>query len=120
MKHKKESFEEGRPAFYAHFLNEFRSVALMHGYMLTVHGSLARDLDIIAVPWIEEVAPVEELVKAISECLDETPFSEFHLEMKEERPHNRIIYTLPIAREWFIDFSIIQPENTELWKKKNS
>lgn len=109
MKDRKYVFEEGRPAFYAFFLNEFRSAALDHGYTLTVHGSMARDLDLLAVPWVENASPVEDLVGSISACLGKTVYSEYHFEEKEERPHGRIVYTLAIASTWFIDLSIIKP-----------
>lgn len=32
------------------------------GYALAVHGSLARDLDIIAVPWTDEAVSAERLI----------------------------------------------------------
>jgi hypothetical protein len=39
-----------------------RNVAREHGYALAVHGSLARDIDLIAVPWRESVADAEVLM----------------------------------------------------------
>ena len=35
------------------------------GYALALHGSMATDLDLIAVPWIEQPKPAEELVEAL-------------------------------------------------------
>ena len=37
------------------------------GYLLLAHGSFERDLDLIAVPWIEDCASVMDLAEAICE-----------------------------------------------------
>jgi hypothetical protein len=36
-----------------HILEPMRRVARDAGYALTIHGSLARDIDMVAVPWVE-------------------------------------------------------------------
>jgi hypothetical protein len=38
-----------------------------HGYALAVHGSLARDFDVIAVPWSEKVSRPEAVIKEITD-----------------------------------------------------
>jgi hypothetical protein len=42
-----------------------RITAKRHGYALTAHGSFARDVDLVAVPWTVEAADAETLVEAI-------------------------------------------------------
>jgi hypothetical protein len=42
-------------------LPPMRNAALDAGYTLAVHGSLNRDIDLIAVPWAAECEPKEEL-----------------------------------------------------------
>ena len=37
-----------------------------HGYALAVHGSLARDFDLIAVPWAEFVSPPDVVLAGIT------------------------------------------------------
>jgi len=37
-----------------------------HGYALAVHGSLARDFDLIAVPWSEIVSDAESVLKEVT------------------------------------------------------
>lgn len=46
-------------------LPALREVARRHGYTLAVHGSLERDIDLIAVPWRESPASADEVVRAI-------------------------------------------------------
>lgn len=40
-----------KPAYYAHVYLELKDIAKQYGYNLCLHGSMARDLDLIAVPW---------------------------------------------------------------------
>lgn len=44
-----------------------RRVARDHGYALALHGSLQRDMDLVAVPWRDEVSDPETLVRAMAE-----------------------------------------------------
>lgn len=46
-------------------LIQARAAAHEHGYALAVHGSEMRDLDLIAVPWVEECSGAEMLIEAI-------------------------------------------------------
>ena len=39
------------------------------GYNLVLHGSLARDIDLIAIPWVESAVPAEQLVEAFLEVI---------------------------------------------------
>jgi hypothetical protein len=54
--------------FYAVTFAEIRLVAKANGYALALHGSLRTDLDVVAIPWTEEAADEETLVKAICEA----------------------------------------------------
>lgn len=53
-----------KPMFYAVLLHRFREIALAHGYALAVHGSMASDMDLLTVPWVEEVSEPLELARA--------------------------------------------------------
>lgn len=106
MKDKLEVKTEGRAVFYAVLLNSFRKAALECGYSLALHGSMARDMDMIAVPWVEDAKTPDELVIAISDCIDGTVWKDHHLFDRHEKPHGRISYTLSIMGDWQIDLSI--------------
>jgi hypothetical protein len=47
---------------YVAMIPTFIEAAREVGYALAVHGSLGRDLDLIAVPWAEEAVSAEELI----------------------------------------------------------
>lgn len=60
-----------------------------HGYALAVHGSVCRDFDLIAFPWIEKPSTHEEalteVIKTFSVTTDWLP---------AWRPNGRTAYTL--------------------------
>jgi hypothetical protein len=53
-------------AFCRSILPAIRQAAHGVGYAIGVHGSMRRDLDLIAVPWTEEHADRDALASAIS------------------------------------------------------
>ncbi len=99
---------------YAVLYAELRILCKGHGYALTIHGSLKRDLDLVAVPWIEKCSEPEILANAIQEyigCAYSHPDSEdaviphgrkrfvFHL---DEHPQNGMYGKGP-----YIDLSVM-------------
>ena len=75
-----------------------------HGYALAVHGSLARDFDLICIPWVEAPSEPKDVVDAI--------VSEFVI-IKNGEPrimlHGREVWTISIGfGECFIDLSFMQ------------
>lgn len=79
------------------------------GYALAVHGSLVRDLDLIAVPWTDEAAPIDDLIEALAMATKaETGWG--HLTNSGERtpkPHGRIAVTILASAEVHLDVSIL-------------
>lgn len=53
-------------AFYASRLPAIREAAQLHGYAIGVHGSLRRDMDLIAAPWREGASDKDVLAHAIA------------------------------------------------------
>lgn len=51
--------------FYLSVLPSIRAVARVLGYAIGVHGSMQRDLDLIAVPWVDKHGTPDALAKAI-------------------------------------------------------
>jgi hypothetical protein len=47
-----------------------RRVARSHGYALIVHGSLARDIDVLCVPWTADAVSAERLAASLRRVLD--------------------------------------------------
>jgi hypothetical protein len=91
-------------------------IAREEGYALSIHGSLHADLDLIAVPWIENPTVsdvlVYKLTKHLSACLGE----EYDMNNPEKKPHGRVAYNLYMGFGVKVDLSIlptIYKDNTE-------
>lgn len=84
------------------------------GYALAVHGSLKRDIDLVAVAWTEQAVSSDELANAILQVArTETGYAELSAdlagEIRSERPHGRIAWAIIVAGGSYIDLSVIGP-----------
>lgn len=52
-----------KPAMYALFYEHLKKIAQDLGYNLVLHGSLDRDMDLIAIPWRDTVAEEKDLIE---------------------------------------------------------
>jgi hypothetical protein len=101
----------GKAVFYAVLFNDFRKAALDNGYALALHGSMVSDMDMIAVPWVENCSNPETLVKAIDGCIGHTVWKDHNLKPSTDKPHGRIVYTIRISGDWYIDLSIMPAQH---------
>jgi hypothetical protein len=58
-----------KPQLYAYYFLHLKEIAKSHGYNLVVHGSMNRDLDLIAIPWVNEPSPEREMIDALNNWL---------------------------------------------------
>lgn len=58
-------------ALYDKLIGPLREVAQAHGYALAVHGTLVRDIDLIACPWTRQATEPHVLATAIGEKVRE-------------------------------------------------
>lgn len=89
------------PAIYSHRIHEIATIGYAHGYAMAVHGSMQRDLDIVAVPWTAKAKAARTLVKALCDHLG------CEAAAPSEKPHGRIAYTLLMGGACFMDLSIM-------------
>lgn len=81
-------------AFYRKSLPLMKDAAKEHGYALGVHGSLRRDLDVIAVPWVENYSPKDILAEAIQKAACGFIMQKYDWEQK---PNGRMATAFPIC-----------------------
>ena len=89
---------------YASMLGQLQSVFGTHGYALAIHGSMARDFDLVAIPWIERPSTPDELVAAIVAAFR---LHEGNAHGPEIKPHGRLAWTIPVACGLAIDLSVL-------------
>lgn len=81
---------------------QLTEICRANGYALAVHGSMARDFDLIAVPWIKEPSNPEQVVSLIT-----TQLAVSQIDEPVVMEHSRICYTLAMYGEFFFDFSFM-------------
>ena len=94
---------------YAGLYPELAEIARSHGYAMAVHGSLARDADLVCIPWVENAAEPQVVVDAIT-----TEFAIRRADAPVIREHNRVVYTLVVdGPGCFLDLSFTPRMTTE-------
>ena len=84
------------PAIYVALMPMLKEIARLHGYALAAHGSMERDLDLIAIPWKEDALPEVELVEAIRVSIGgHRPGTDikYKRETPEKKPHGRLAWS---------------------------
>lgn len=91
------------PIYTAMVYPELAEICRKHGYALAVHGSLARDFDLIAIPWADTVSTYGEVIAEITQT-----FAVKQVGKPERKMHSRWCYILSWCGDAFMDFSFIE------------
>ena len=87
-------------------------VAREHGYALAIHGTMQRDLDLVAIPWVDEAGDPEILIEALRKRGQHWMFEEPEGERPPVykptlKPQGRVAYSLTIMGGRFVDISVM-------------
>jgi len=86
-------------------INKIRVLAKEVGYAIGIHGSRERDLDIVAMPWVEEAVTPEKLFEHIAKGMNARVVDKL-----ENKPVGRIAATIQIDGYYKqIDISVMPP-----------
>ena len=115
-----------KPAMYALFFYDLKEIAKQYGYNLVIHGSLNRDLDLIAIPWSDDIKSEQDMIMEFQSYLTGhiivMPGGGVHYTIL---PGGRHSYVIDLNRgnrkgEWssydeqyYLDISVIQSNKTE-------
>lgn len=89
---------------YCALYPQLAEITRKHGYALAVHGSMARDFDLVCIPWIASPSEPGDVVREIettfaTRCVGGPP---------DTRAHGREVWTLSIGfGECFMDLSFM-------------
>lgn len=93
---------------YRDLIEPIRAIAKEHGYAVGVHGSLARDVDLILCPWSEKTWPIEQLLQAIiKECEEISGFAEMSHVPPTIKPHGRRAWSIVLGGGTYLDISVM-------------
>lgn len=94
-------------------LEPIRAAAREKGYAVALHGSVARDIDLVAIPWTESAASAHELVESVVEAIREAnggvgwmEGDAFHALTGEKKPHGRRAWSIYVEGT-YIDLSVM-------------
>lgn len=113
-------------AAYERLIGPLRETARSLGYALAVHGSLARDIDLVAVPWTEGAVQPGDLAAGIQSTIKKIlrPSAGFldPLEAADDyflagcpggRPHGRRVWSFHLGGGPYIDLSVMPTKEDE-------
>jgi len=83
-------------------IEPIRETARQFGYVVAIHGSLQRDIDLIAIPWDRLASGHTELFAAVVAKIRGLP----DWRGWRSRPHRRMARAIEI-RGTYIDFSVV-------------
>lgn len=98
---------------YIDLIEPIRSVAKKFGYAIGVHGSLARDIDLIAAPWTEQAVEPELLAAAIANlarAFNENGWAKVFGPGDADdklKPHGRMCWSIHLDGGAYIDLSVM-------------
>jgi hypothetical protein len=100
-----------KPSLYSFYFEVIKEIGLKYGYNIVLHGSMNRDLDLIAIPWEETIGDKDQMVNDISQAIggnilmqnrsvDNTEGDRFGI-----KPHGRIVYIINVNRDFEMKFN---------------
>lgn len=99
---------QAKPSYYAIMFEPLKEIALKYGYNLVLHGSLKRDMDLIAVPWAEEVGDANDM---LNEFCDYVGGKMHQFDRRADgsytgftqKPHGRRAYVIDVYRGGYFE-----------------
>ena len=109
-----DGYVASRTPYYASLYPVLRQAAREHGYALALHGSLTKDLDVLAVPWVEGASDPVTLAHAVCEAAG--GFIELRIDLGQnpkQMPHGRLAWTIQLGSNGgYVDLSVMPPRRT--------
>ena len=126
MTHPKETFCDPAivHALYTAMIGPVRERARELGYAITVHGSLRRDIDLVAVPWVPHAVEPQFLANALVNLIREVCGTAIVVNdpaarpgdwlnrNPEPKPHGRLAWSIYLVEAHvapYVDLSIVSP-----------
>lgn len=100
-----------KPSLYAFYFEIIKEIGLKYGYNIVLHGSMNRDLDLIAIAWSEDVGNVDEMIDEIALTIGGFLMMQNRSSINEAgerfslKPHGRIVYIININRDFEMKFN---------------
>lgn len=104
-------------AKYELLIEPLRKEARRLGYAIGVHGTLKRDIDLIACPWTKDAVSARDLAAALGEIIERINGVAFRHECERDeyfdrgqpggKPHGRLCWNWHLGGGPYIDLSVM-------------
>lgn len=105
-------------AHYERLIGPLREKARQLGYAIGVHGTLKRDIDLIACPWTDEAVDARTLAEALLKVAADHNRGLAFLKPQEDsgyfwagcpghKPHGRLVWSIHLGGGPYIDLSVM-------------
>lgn len=102
-----------KPLLYLTVYPKLRQVAIDNGYTLALHGSVTRDLDLIAIAWTKKAVTPKELVTEFLNVLKDGYIKPEDTPYEGVKPFSRLTFPIHLGRGAYIDLSVVRPNEIE-------
>lgn len=88
---------------YCSLYPELAEIARKHGYAMAIHGTMARDFDLICIPWTDNPSAPQVVVDELT-----STFAMNDVTSPSIKPHGRMVYSISFGfGEFFADLSFM-------------
>jgi len=102
-----------KPVLYLTLYPKLRDVAIENGYTLSLHGSVTRDLDLVAIAWTKKAVTPQVLVTEFMKVIKDGYIKNEDIAYEGVKPFGRITFPIHLGRGAYIDLSVIRPNNVD-------
>ena len=105
-----EKLKDNNATFWVFRLPELRKIAAECGWAIAIHGSLVHDLDLMAMPWIENHTTADELAQRFTDINEPKWRRPYEKSKPGDKPNGRIVYTIFMG-DTYIDMNVIENQD---------
>lgn len=102
-----EKLKDNNATFWVFRLPELRKIAAECGWAIAIHGSLVHDLDLMAMPWVENHTTADELAQRFTDINEPNWRRPYEKSKPGDKPNGRIVYTIFMG-DTYIDMNVIE------------
>ncbi len=99
--------EDNNAIFWIFKFPEYRRIAAECGWAIAIHGSAVHDLDLMAMPWVEEHTSPDELAQRLTDTEQPNFRRPYEKSKPGDKPNGRIVYTI-FTGSTYIDMNVIE------------
>ena len=99
--------EDNNAIFWIFKFPEYRRIAAKCGWAIAIHGSAVHDLDLMAMPWVENHTSADELAQRLTDTEQPNFRRPYEKSKPGDKPNGRIVYTI-FTGGTYIDMNVIE------------